>query len=182
MATMTPEQALEQKKPTDGMLLWDCSHQVRSVLFSCRNPCETSVLTSALWNHGESFVALTCAVWLFLHKKSPRYDLLTTHPLPALPATLVGFMCPLSANTYGIDFLEFEIKDYDTGESIFHVSRRPSFASRRTLPPSSGVKPMPSQTGWSGVDRWSVGQYRSCRYPSPLRHAKVRAHAHALRR
>jgi len=36
-----------------------------------------------------------------------------------------GFLCPLSANTYGIDFLEFEIKDYDSGESIFHVKKDP---------------------------------------------------------
>lgn len=42
------------------------------------------------------------------------------HPPP--PHAAAGFLCPLSANTYGIDFLEFEIKDYDSGESIFHVS------------------------------------------------------------
>uniref|UniRef100_A0A7S0SA66 GMP phosphodiesterase delta subunit domain-containing protein n=1 Tax=Mantoniella antarctica TaxID=81844 RepID=A0A7S0SA66_9CHLO len=36
-----------------------------------------------------------------------------------------GFLCPLSANTYGLDFLEFEIKDYDSGESIFHVKKDP---------------------------------------------------------
>ena len=34
-----------------------------------------------------------------------------------------GYMCPLSANVYGIDFLEFEIKDYDSGESVFHVKK-----------------------------------------------------------
>jgi hypothetical protein len=43
-----------------------------------------------------------------------------------LTAPTDGFLCPLSANVYGIDFLEFEIKDYDSGESIFHV--------RSTLP------------------------------------------------
>mmetsp|Transcript_22391 Transcript_22391/g.55369 ORF Transcript_22391/g.55369 Transcript_22391/m.55369 type:complete len:188 (+) Transcript_22391:191-754(+) len=36
-----------------------------------------------------------------------------------------GFLCPLSANKYAIDFLEFEIKDYDSGESIFHVKKDP---------------------------------------------------------
>ena len=43
-----------------------------------------------------------------------------------LTAPTDGFLCPLSATVYGIDFLEFEIKDYDSGESIFHV--------RATLP------------------------------------------------
>uniref|UniRef100_A0A061RMU5 Gmp-delta subunit family protein n=1 Tax=Tetraselmis sp. GSL018 TaxID=582737 RepID=A0A061RMU5_9CHLO len=34
-----------------------------------------------------------------------------------------GFLCPLSANTYGVEFLEFEIKDYDTNKCVFKVSR-----------------------------------------------------------
>ena len=32
-----------------------------------------------------------------------------------------GFLCPLNANTYGLEFLEFEIKDYDTNKSVFKV-------------------------------------------------------------
>ena len=47
-----------------------------------------------------------------------------------LTAPTDGFLCPLSANVYGIDFLEFEIKDYDSGESIFHV---------RVTPPGRGT-------------------------------------------
>ena len=39
-----------------------------------------------------------------------------------------GFLCPLSANKYKIDFREFEIKDYDSGESLFHVKRDPEAA------------------------------------------------------
>ena len=39
-----------------------------------------------------------------------------------------GFLCPLSANKYKIDFKEFEIKDYDSGESLFHVKRDPEAA------------------------------------------------------
>ena len=35
-----------------------------------------------------------------------------------LTAPTDGFLCPLSANVYGIDFLEFEIKDYDSGEAF----------------------------------------------------------------
>lgn len=41
----------------------------------------------------------------------------------SLRAPTDGFLCPLSANVYGIDFLEFEIKDYDSGESVFHVKK-----------------------------------------------------------
>lgn len=33
------------------------------------------------------------------------------------------FLCPLSANTYGIEFLSFTIEDYDTKHLIFEVSR-----------------------------------------------------------
>ena len=34
-----------------------------------------------------------------------------------------GFLCNLSDNIYGIDFLAFTIKDYDTKRKIFHVDR-----------------------------------------------------------
>jgi len=34
-----------------------------------------------------------------------------------------GFLCPLSANKFGIEFLSFKIKDYDTKRTIFDVSR-----------------------------------------------------------
>jgi len=45
-----------------------------------------------------------------------------------------GFLCPLSANTFGIDFLEIEIKDYDSGDSVFHVKKDPE-AGLPQLPP-----------------------------------------------
>ena len=41
----------------------------------------------------------------------------------ALTKPTDDFLCPLSANTYGLDFKEFEIKDYDRGISLFHVAR-----------------------------------------------------------
>lgn len=34
-----------------------------------------------------------------------------------------GFLCPLSANIYNIDFLSFTISDYDTKKIIFEVNR-----------------------------------------------------------
>ena len=39
-----------------------------------------------------------------------------SHTLPS------GFCCSLSDNKYGIEFLEFEIRDYDTSKSVFKVS------------------------------------------------------------
>ena len=35
----------------------------------------------------------------------------------------VGFLCPLSANTYGIEFLSFTISDYESKKVIFEVGR-----------------------------------------------------------
>ena len=36
-------------------------------------------------------------------------------------ACLAGFMCPLSANRYGIEFLSFKIRDADSGRELFRV-------------------------------------------------------------
>ena len=33
------------------------------------------------------------------------------------------FLCPLSANVYGLDFLSFTIEDYDTKRVIFEVNK-----------------------------------------------------------
>ena len=35
----------------------------------------------------------------------------------------LGFLCPLNANVYNIDFLSFEIKDYETKRVIFEVNK-----------------------------------------------------------
>lgn len=37
-----------------------------------------------------------------------------------------GFLCPLSANQYGIDFLAFKIRDVDSGEIVFEVAKDPN--------------------------------------------------------
>jgi len=34
----------------------------------------------------------------------------------------IGFLCPLNANTVGIQFLEFKIRNCDNGEVLFHTS------------------------------------------------------------
>lgn len=33
----------------------------------------------------------------------------------------IGFLCPLSANRYGIEFLSFSIQDYGTKEKLFET-------------------------------------------------------------
>ena len=40
-----------------------------------------------------------------------------------LKAPTKKFLCPLTANEYGIEFLSFVIQDYDTKKTIFEVSR-----------------------------------------------------------
>ena len=35
----------------------------------------------------------------------------------------IGFLCPLNANTYGIEFLQFAIVDYDTKNCLFEVGK-----------------------------------------------------------
>lgn len=32
-----------------------------------------------------------------------------------------GYLCPLNANTFGIEFLKFEIKEYDTNTVVYQV-------------------------------------------------------------
>jgi hypothetical protein len=36
---------------------------------------------------------------------------------------LAGFLCPMSANTYGIEFLQFAIVDYDSKNCLFEVGK-----------------------------------------------------------
>lgn len=38
-----------------------------------------------------------------------------------LHTLLSGFLCKLTENIYGVEFLEFEVKDYDSGRSVFKV-------------------------------------------------------------
>lgn len=37
--------------------------------------------------------------------------------------TSLGFLCPLSANNYGIEFINFTISDYTTKKIIFEVGK-----------------------------------------------------------
>jgi len=96
-----------------------------------------------------SFIQLHCAPYLSLtpseliKRLSPTLLINTTstpsnHPImssavsPADVLNLKGptkeFLCPLSANTYGIDFLSFKIRDMDTQHVVFEVSKDPNAA------------------------------------------------------
>ena len=41
----------------------------------------------------------------------------------AISSLRAGFLCPLSANTFGVDFISFTISDYETKKTIFEVGR-----------------------------------------------------------
>ena len=34
-----------------------------------------------------------------------------------------GYLCPAEANTFGIEFQSFDVKDYDSGKTVYSVSR-----------------------------------------------------------
>ena len=66
-----------------------------------------------------------------LPKTSPCFDFDLTvsrfnisHPsLHPLTLHLSAFLCPLSANSYNIEFLSFAISDYETKKTIFEVGK-----------------------------------------------------------
>jgi hypothetical protein len=50
-------------------------------------------------------------------------DFVTPEDVTALTKPTDGFLCSLSANTFGIDFLSFSISDYQTKKVIFEVGK-----------------------------------------------------------
>jgi len=46
-----------------------------------------------------------------------------------------GFLCPLSANTFNIDFIELKIKNADTNSTVCVAGRDPNTAPMREFPP-----------------------------------------------
>ena len=62
-------------------------------------------------------------LWSFV-----RFDV-SVYLLACSPcACLSDFLCPLSANTYGIDFLSFKIRDMDSQHVVFEVAKDPNAA------------------------------------------------------
>lgn len=71
---------------------------------------------------------------LLAHSTSSRaamshYPAITPAQVLEMDGPTTGFMCPLSANTYGIDFIDFEIKDGETNKSLFRVQKDPNAPS-----------------------------------------------------
>mmetsp|Transcript_17291 Transcript_17291/g.43863 ORF Transcript_17291/g.43863 Transcript_17291/m.43863 type:complete len:242 (+) Transcript_17291:205-930(+) len=52
-----------------------------------------------------------------------NYKEITPEDVLRLKAPTKGYLCPLNANRYGIEFQSFKIKDYETKRTIFDVSR-----------------------------------------------------------
>jgi hypothetical protein len=63
---------------------------------------------------------------------SPSADEVLTYTLPT-----DGYMCPLAANTYGIDFAFFRVLNHDTQEVLFEVAKDPDMPPMdpATIPP-----------------------------------------------
>mmetsp|Transcript_24564 Transcript_24564/g.29766 ORF Transcript_24564/g.29766 Transcript_24564/m.29766 type:complete len:189 (-) Transcript_24564:483-1049(-) len=62
---------------------------------------------------------------------------ITPEAVLALTGPTDKFLCPLSANTFGLDFIEFEIKDGDSGYSLFSVQKDPDSPP----PPTTDLDP-----------------------------------------
>lgn len=67
------------------------------------------------------------------------------------PCDRAGFLCPLSANSYGVEFLSFAIMDYETKNIIFEVGK--------DKPPPSDMSIDFSSSSASGED-----MYRRIKY------------------
>jgi len=64
---------------------------------------------------------------------------LTPEDVLALSEPTKGFMCPLSANLYGIDFQSFTINDYETKEVIFEINKKNACPDGMEIDLDSGV-------------------------------------------
>lgn len=59
---------------------------------------------------------------------SSNWEDITPDVVLNLEGPTTKFLCPLSANVFGIDFIDFEIKDVDSGTSLFRVQKDPDAA------------------------------------------------------
>lgn len=76
---------------------------------------------------GSSVYALACSTSSLsdILTMTNYWDAITPDVVLKFDGPAEGYLCPLSANTYGIEFLKFEVKDYDTGKVVYQVSREP---------------------------------------------------------
>ena len=59
-----------------------------------------------------------------LQRVAPALDSKSLRPEDVLQfkAPIAGYLCPVEANTFGVEFLSFEIRDYDSGRTVYSVS------------------------------------------------------------
>lgn len=87
---------------------------------------------------------------------------ITTEDVLALDGPTKGFLCPLSANTFNIDFVDFEIKDADSGRSLFRVQKDPD------------ASPMPNLDNIDPATEESIRTIKYCFPVEFLRYKTVR--------
>mmetsp|Transcript_39800 Transcript_39800/g.55270 ORF Transcript_39800/g.55270 Transcript_39800/m.55270 type:complete len:190 (+) Transcript_39800:121-690(+) len=80
----------------------------------------------------------------------------------ALDGPTTKFLCPLSANSYGIDFLDFEIKDVDSAKTLFRIQKDPD------------VQPMPMIEDLDPAVEQQLRTIKYCFPPEFLRYKTVR--------
>merc|ERR1711934_935443 len=59
------------------------------------------------------------------HRGSAAGMSITPDDVLELTEPTEGYLCPLSANIYNIDFVSFKIRDMDSNETLFEVSKDP---------------------------------------------------------
>ena len=81
-----------------------------------------------------------------LQRVAPALDSKSLRPEDVLQfkAPIAGYLCPVEANTFGVEFLSFEIRDYDSGRTVYSVSKG---LLLHRIPPAPGVAPQP--LSWS---------------------------------
>ena len=59
-----------------------------------------------------------------LQRVAPALDSKSLRPEDVLQfkAPVSGYLCPVEANIFGVEFLSFEIRDYDSGRTVYSVS------------------------------------------------------------
>ena len=119
-AMYTPDEVLKFKKPTEGERSTADGPISPEAPFSTPFPAllvpapeaqSRARLSAKLTPPPHPLARALLSLSLFL-----SLSLSLSHTLPS------GFCCSLSDNKYGIEFLEFEIRDYDTSKSVFKVS------------------------------------------------------------
>ncbi len=53
-----------------------------------------------------------------------KWQSITPNDVLQLESPAQGYLCPLDANSYGVEFLKFEVRDYDTGKPVYRVCKQ----------------------------------------------------------